>query len=89
MVRLLPYVFKVNDGAMTFNLIKAVELNDPDVPVTVTILCPTGAVLLAVKVKEDVLVVGLVENVAVTPAGRLETARFTLPEKPFSDKTSI
>ena len=83
------YVFKVNDGAITSSVIGAVAVNDPDVPVTVTVLCPTGAVLLAVKLKLEVLVVGLVENVAVIPGGRFVTVRFTLPEKPFSPKISI
>ena len=85
----MPAVFKVNDGAITFSVIEAVALNDPDVPVIVTVLCPTDAVLLAVKLTLDVLVVGLVENVAVTPEGRFVAVKLTLPEKPFSCKTSI
>ena len=80
---------KVNDGAITFMVIGAVALNDPDVPVIVTVLCPTDAVLVAVKLTLEVLVVGLVENVAVTPGGRFVAVRFTLPEKPFSPKMSI
>ena len=76
-------------AAITFSVIEAVALNDPDVPVIVTVLCPTDAVLLAVKLTLDVLVVGLVENVAVTPEGRFVAVRFTPPEKPFSCKTSI
>lgn len=81
-------VSRVNEGAMTFTVMEDEELNAPDTPVIVTILCPIGAVLLAVKVIVDVLVVGLVENVAVTPAGRFVAVRFTLPEKPFSCTTS-
>ena len=69
-------------------MIEDEEVNAPDTPVIVTVLCPTGAVLLAVKINVDVLVVGLVENVAVTPAGRFVAVRFTLPEKPFCDSTS-
>ena len=87
MLRLLA-VPSVNDGAITFSVIEDEELNAPDTPLIVTVLCPTVAALLAVNIIVDVLVVGLVENVAVTPAGRFVAVRFTLPEKPFSDSTS-
>ena len=59
-----------------------VAVSAPDVPVTVTVLWPTIAELLAVKVSAEFPVVGLGEKVAVTPFGRPETARFTLPVKP-------
>ena len=60
-----------------------VALSAPDVPVIVTTLWPMLADVLAVKVSVDVLVVGLGEKDAVTPLGRPETARFTLPVKPY------
>jgi hypothetical protein len=75
-------------GAITFSVIDVEAVNAPDVPVIVTVLCPTGVVLLAVKVSMDVLVAGFVKNVAVTPAGRFVAASVTLPEKPFSGYTS-
>jgi hypothetical protein len=53
----------------------------PEVPVMTTVVAPVVAVLLAVRVK--VLVVGLVDvNEAVSPLGRPEAARVTLPAKP-------
>ena len=42
------------------------------------------ALLLAVNVSVEVEVVGLGENEAVTPLGRPETVRFTLPVNPYS-----
>ena len=50
------------------------------------VLVPTVAVLLAVSVSslKSVVVVGFGENDAVTPLGRPETARLTLPANPYS-----
>ena len=61
----------------------------PDVPVTVTVAVPTVAVLLAVSVRtlEVVDEVGL--NDAVTPLGRPEAARVTLPVNPFAPTTAM
>ena len=55
----------------------------PDVPVMVTGTDPVVAVLLAESVKELVLVVLPGLNDAVTPLGRPEADRATLPLKPF------
>ena len=52
------------------------------VPVMVTVDVPVVAVALAVKVTTLVPVVGLVPNVAVTPAGRAEVESVTLPVNP-------
>jgi len=54
----------------------------PDVPVMVTVEVPVVAVELAVKVTTLVDVVGLVPNVAVTPEGKPEAERVTLPVNP-------
>ena len=54
----------------------------PDVPVMVTVEVPTVAVELAVKVTTLVDVVGFVPNVAVTPEGKPEADRVTLPVNP-------
>lgn len=59
---------------------------EPEVPVIVTVYCPRLAVLLAVSVskllpEELGTAVGLGLKDAVTPLGRPETARLTLPVK--------
>ena len=61
----------------------------PEVPETVRETVPMVAVLLAVKVSVLAAVAGLGLNDAVTPAGRPDTARVTLPLKPFSVVTVI
>lgn len=55
----------------------------PEVPVTVTVTEPVAATAEAIKVKVllDVALLGLKDP--VTPAGRPDTARVTLPLKPF------
>ena len=55
---------------------------DPEVPVMVAVEFPTVAVALAVQVITLVVVAGFVPKVQVTPEGRLETARVTLPVNP-------
>lgn len=60
-----------------------------DVPVTVTATVPVVAVPLAVSVKVLVLVVLLGLNDAVTPLGKPEADRLTLPLKPFCGVTVI
>ena len=54
----------------------------PETPVTVTATVPVAAVALAVNVRLLVAVVGFVPNAAVTPVGRPEALRVTLPAKP-------
>ena len=60
----------------------------PDVPVIAILQVPTAAVLLALKVRVLEPVVGFVPSVAVTPAGKPETASFTLPENPYKGVTT-
>ena len=55
----------------------------PDVPVTVTPNVPVVAVLLAVKVSVLALVEGFGLKAAVTPPGKPEADRLTLPVNPF------
>jgi hypothetical protein len=55
----------------------------PEVPVTVTVTDPVVAVLLAVSVSVLVLVVLPGLNEAVTPEGKPEADKVTLPLKPF------
>ena len=59
----------------------------PDLPVTVTVLCPMVAELLAVKVSMLFPVVGLGRKAAATPLGRPETERLTLPANPYCGDT--
>ena len=59
----------------------------PDVPVIVMLLVPVAAVLLALKVSVLEPVVGLFPKVAVTPAGKPDTPRFTLPVNPYNGAT--
>jgi hypothetical protein len=61
----------------------------PDVPVMVTVAVPVVAVLLAVRVKVLVEVVGLVLKAAVTPLGKPDAARVTLPVNPPRSVTVI
>src|ERR1051326_8644597 len=55
----------------------------------VTVAVPVVAVELAVKVTTLVDAVGLVPKLAVTPPGRPEADKVTLPVKPFSLLTVI
>jgi len=59
----------------------------PDEPVTVTVTVPVTAALLAVSVNVLVLVVLLGLNEAVTPLGRPDADKLTLPLKPFCGLT--
>jgi hypothetical protein len=56
--------------------------------VIVTVEVPGVAVALAVSVKVLVDVVGFELNDAVTPLGRPDAAKLTLPVKPFSGVTA-
>src|SRR5215472_7456034 len=55
---------------------------EPEVPLMVTVNAPVVAVLLAVNVTTLLPVVGFVPNAAVTPLGKPEAARVTLPVNP-------
>jgi hypothetical protein len=69
------------------NVVTCVRL--PDTPVMVTVTVPVAAVALAVNVNVLVEVVGFVLNPAVTPLGRPEALKVTLPVKPFTGTTVI
>ena len=64
-------------------------MSAPEVPVIVTVEVPVVAAELAVKVTTLVEVVGLVPKVAVTPAGKPDADRLTLPVKPPEGVTVI
>jgi hypothetical protein len=61
----------------------------PLVPVMVTVAVPVAAVALAVKVRTLVEVVGFVPKVVVTPEGKPDADRLTLPVKPPEGVTEI
>lgn len=61
----------------------------PDRPVTVTLNTPTAAVALAASVNVLVLVVLAGFNEAVTPLGRPDGVKATLPLKPFCGITEM
>src|SRR3989442_910004 len=65
----------------------AVFVKLPEEHVTVTVTVPTIAVLLAVSVKVLVLAVLPGLNDAVTPLGRPDADKLTLPLKPFCGVT--
>ena len=60
-----------------------VWLRLPDAPVIVTVDAPVVAPALAVNVSVLVLVAELGLNDAVTPLGKPDAAKLTLPAKPF------
>ncbi len=55
----------------------------PDVPVTVTVTVPVVAVPAADRVKRLLVVAGFVPKMALTPLGRPDAVKFTLPVNPF------
>jgi len=55
----------------------------PEVPVIARVALPVAAVLVAVRVRTLDVVAGFGLNDAVTPAGRPDADRLTLPPKPF------
>ena len=73
--------------ALTVKAMVVVPVNEPEVPVMVTVEVPAVAVLAAVKVITLVPVVGFVPKAAVTPVGRPEAVNVTLPLKLFTSVT--
>ena len=76
-------------GAFTVRLSAVLWLSEPEVPVIVTVTVPVVAELLAVRVNVLVLVVLDGLNDAITPLGRPEADKATLPPKPFTSVTVI
>ena len=73
--------------ALTVSARVVVATRLPEVPVMVTVLVPVVADALAVSVSVLVPVVGFGLNPAVTPLGRPDAARVTLPVNPFTSFT--
>jgi hypothetical protein len=76
-------------GGVTVRVSVVVFVKVPDVPMMVTVTVPVLAALPAVSVNVLVVVVGLGLNDAVTPLGRPEADKLTLPLKPFCGVTLI
>jgi hypothetical protein len=74
-------------AALTLRASVVVATRLPEVPVMVTVAVPVVAVALAVRVSTLVPVVGFVPNTAVTPLGKPDAARVTLPLNPFTSVT--
>src|SRR5215470_3209725 len=74
-------------GALTVRVSVVVRVRVPEVPVTVSVKVPVAAALPAVTVSvlAEVALVGL--KFAVTPEGRPEIDRFTVPLKPLTGLT--
>jgi len=72
---------KLGEWIPSERVVVAVRL--PEVPVIVSVVVPTLAELLAVNVSMLLPVVGFGEKVAVTPLGKPETSRLTLPVNPY------
>jgi hypothetical protein len=68
---------------------EVVALRVPEVPVMVTVAGPALPVALAVSVRTVVEVVGLVANAPVTPVGKPDAARVTLPVNGLTSVTVI
>ena len=73
---------KVGTPMVTAKVVVAVCL--PEAPVMVALYCPRVAELLAVKVTVLFPVVGFGEKDAVTPLGRPDAERVTLPVNPYN-----
>lgn len=73
----------VKVGALTPRARTVVTIWLPDLPVMVTLYCPTAADVLAVSASVLDPTVGFGEKDAVTPLGRPEAERVTLPVNPF------
>jgi hypothetical protein len=73
----------------TVRLTVVVFVKLPDTPWIVTLVVPKAAVPLAVKVNVLLEDVGFGLNPAVTPFGRPEALKLTLPEKPLAGFTVI
>jgi len=71
-------------GGATVRLIVVVSVRLPEIPVTVTVAVPVAAVALAVRINVLVEVAGFGLKVAVTPLGKPEAEKLTLPVKPLA-----
>jgi hypothetical protein len=83
----LPELERVKAGPYTPSFSVVVAVRSPEVPVMVSVLVPTPAVLLTVRFSTLIPLVGLGEKLAVTPLGKPDTVKFTLPLNPYWGNT--
>ena len=74
-------------AAFTVSAMEVVAVRVPEVPVMLTVAAPVVAVLLAVRVRTLLPVVGLVPKAAVTPVGKPDAASVTLPANGLTSAT--
>jgi hypothetical protein len=81
----VPFVGRLTDQdcQRTVRLIRTECDRPPDLPLTLTLKVPVVAELLTVNVNVVLDVEGLGLKAAVTPVGRLDPEKVTLPVKPF------
>jgi hypothetical protein len=70
-------------AGFTVRVIATLLVKLPEVPVTATVKVPMDAVPVAERVRRLVVVAGFVLNTALTPLGKPDAVKFTLPLKPF------
>lgn len=75
------------EAALTESVRVVDAVTAPEVPAIVTVNAPVVAVLVAVSVSTLLEVVGFVPNAAVTPIGRPDAVRVTLPVNPPTSVT--
>lgn len=74
-------------AACTLSAMVVDALSEPDAAVTVTVNVPMVAALLAANVTPLVVAVGLASNAAVTPLGKPDAVRVTLPANGLTSET--
>ena len=71
------------EAQLTVRAIVVLAVKLPELPLIVTVAVPVVAVLFAIRVSTLPPVVGLVANDAVTPLGKPDAVRVTLPVNPY------
>lgn len=79
----------VVEADLMVRLSGAVATIDPEMPLTVSVVVPGLAVLLAVSLSVLLLVAGFGVNVAEMPDGRSDTDKFTLLLNPYCGITMM
>jgi len=89
MLKVVGDAESVNVGVATVTVTDVVLLKFPDVPVMTTFAVPAGALLLALKVSVLVPLVAPGLKDALTPLGRPDADKLTLPLNPFCGMTEM
>jgi len=89
MLKVVGDAESVNVGVATVSVTDAVLIKLPDVPVMTTFAVLAGALLLTLKVSVLVLLVAVGVKDALTPLGRPDADKLTLPLNPFCGMTEM